>query len=507
MALGMYSGLRNRERRIRERRELLEDREAANKQWNDRFKMQNEESWKLWKLQNQITNQQQIEREERAAKAAAAATADERAFQMDLLTLKRAYEIDDRDAAQQWWKDQQVILNEYATQRAVDEQNRLQAWDNKKFERDRAAQQEDLKSELALRTEAANSQFDYQFGIRTEAAKEAAIAAHANEMQKVLLERVMDGKVIGADFASAVGGTIDPTAQIAQYSAAITALGVSKDNPVLTKLAGLNNPAVMKATFETLQKYHTQIVESGKTGPAVLEQFMQGANEYLSNIQITPADLSKPDKIIKQMETVLGKPLDDLTKSIIRTMPQSGNAIAVTELAVPEIMSPTDLGAYQKLVANDLTFRGSAELNTINKDITRLNDELKTAPPTTQEGIKTLISWLNERSTEINNALDLASDSKSPNIFPLVRLYGNAAAMEAKSKDPKLENAPILGIFKEAIESAPVDTGNISLHGELIVRGLIKPGDKVTYIDRNGQRVTEVVTADDVKQAKAALGR
>ena len=103
MALGMYSGLRNRERRIRERRELLEDREAANKQWNDRFKMQNEESWKLWKLQNQITNQQQIEREERAAKAAAAATADKRAFELDVLALKRAYELDDREAAQSWW--------------------------------------------------------------------------------------------------------------------------------------------------------------------------------------------------------------------------------------------------------------------------------------------------------------------------------------------------------------------------------------------------------------------
>ena len=503
----MYSGLRNRERRIRERRELLEDREAANKQWNDRFKMQNEESWKLWKLQNQITNQQQIEREERAAKTAAAATADERAFQMDLLTLKRAYEVDDRDAAQQWWKDQQAILNDYATQRAVDGQNRLQAWDNEKFERDRTARQEDLRTEIGLRTEAANSQFDYQFTIRTEAAKEAAIAAHANEMQQILVKRVIEGGVIGADFAAAVGGTTDPTAQIAQYSAAITALGVSKDNPVLAKLAGLNNPAVMKSTFETLQKYHTQIVDNGKSGPAVLEQFMQGANEYLSNIQITPADLGKPDRIIKQMETILGKPLDDLTKSIIKSMPQSGSAIAVTELATPEIMGPTDLGAYQKLVASDLTFRGSAELNTINKDINRLNDELKTAPPTTQEGIKTLISWLNERSTQINDALDLASDSKSPNIFPLVRLYGNAAAMEAKSKDPKLENAPILGIFKEAIESAPVDTGSISLHAELLIRELIKPGDRVTYLNANGERVTEVVTTDDVKQAKAALGR
>ena len=507
MALGMYSGLRNRETRIRERREKLADIEAANKQWLERFNETNKVSWKTWLDQNEITNRQRIEAAALKREQDLEDIAEERLYQADVRALERAYEVDDRNAAQQWWIEQQDILFDLSSQKAVDEHNRLVAWDNDKFERNRKANLEDLKKELNLRTEAANKQFDYQFEIKTEKAREDAITAHANEMRQILLERVMDGKVIGADFAAAVGGTTDPTAQIAQYSAAITALGVSKDNPVLAKLAGLNNPAVMKSTFDTLQKYHTQIVESGKTGPAVLEQFMQGANEYLSNIQITPADLGKPDRIIKQMETILGKPLDDLTKSIIKSMPQSGSAIAVTELATPEIMGPTDLGAYQKLVASDLTFRGSAELNTINKDINRLNDELKTAPPTTQEGIKTLISWLNERSTQINDALDLASDSKSPNIFPLVRLYGNAAAMEAKSKDPKLENAPILGIFKEAIESAPVDTGSISLHAELLIRELIKPGDRVTYLNANGERVTEVVTTDDVKQAKAALGR
>ena len=187
MALGLYSGLRNRETRIRERREKLADIEAANKQWQERFDAQNEASWNLWSRQNEITNRQRIEQEERAAERAAKAAEGERAFELDVLALKRAYELDDREAAQDWWKDQQAILNEYATQKAVDDQNRLQAWDNEKFERDRAARQEDLRTEIGLRTDAANSQFDYQFKIRTDASKEAAIAAHANEMQQVLL--------------------------------------------------------------------------------------------------------------------------------------------------------------------------------------------------------------------------------------------------------------------------------------------------------------------------------
>ena len=487
MALGMYSGLRNRERRIRERRELLEDREAANKQWNDRFKMQNEESWKLWKLQNQITNQQQIEREERAAKTAAAATADERAFQLDLLTLKRAYEIDDREAAQQWWKDQQVILNQYATQRAVDDQNRLQAWDNEKFERDRAAQQEDLKSELALRTEAANSQFDYQFNIRTEAAKEAAIAAHASKMQELLLERVMDGKTIGVDFAAAVGGTTDPTAQIAQYSAAITALGVSENNPVLAKLAGLNNPAVMKSAFDTLQKYHTQIVESGQTGPAAIETFREGANEYLTNLQITPADLTKPDKVIKQMETMLGKPLDALTKSIIKSMPQSGNAIAVREPTLVEPLDVSKLGEWKEVITENAVARARSEKTLLQKAKTSVLELSKTGNTQQQDMAKDLLDWLGKRDLTITSALD---DAKNKDYYGVTTLFGNSAIAEAISSEPKLETAVLPDYLKQAKDAAPIVVPTTQMLRALIEYGIIRKGDLVTYTRPDGKTVT-----------------
>ena len=493
----MFVGLVNRERRIRADRQRKEDRAFEEKSWSDRFKMQTDAAINTWQMQNEVTNRQRIEAEERAVKRAAAVTAEDRAFQMDLLTLKRAYEIDDRDAAQQWWKDQQVILNDYATQRAVDDQNRLQAWDNERFERDRAAQQEDLKSELALRTEAANSQFDYQFNIRTEAAKEAAIAAHANKMQELLLERVMDGKVIGADFAAAVGGTTDPTAQIAQYSAAITALGVSKDNPVLAKLAGLNNPAVMKSTFETLQKYHTQIVESGQTGTAAIETFMEGANEYLGNLQITPADLTKPDQVIKQMETMLGKPLDALTKSIIKSMPQSGSVIAVTEPTLVEPLDVSKLGEWKEVITENAVARGRSEKTALSKAKTSALEMSKSGNNNQQAMSKILLDWIGKRDLQVSEALESV---KNKDYYGVVSLYGNNVIAEAKAAQPKLENAILPDYMRQAKDAAPIEVLHTNVDGtpaptasvlrKLIEMNIIKAGDVVTFTNNQGETVT-----------------
>ena len=494
----MFVGLVNRERRIRADRQRKEDRAAEEKSWSDRFKMQTDAAINTWQMQNEITNRQRIEAEERAAERTAALTAEDRAFQMDLLTLKRAYEIDDRDAAQQWWKDQQVILNEYATQRAVDDQNRLQAWDNERFERDRAAQQEDLKSELALRTEAANSQFDYQFNIRTEAAKEAAIAAHANKMQELLVERVMDGKTIGADFAAAVGGTTDPTAQIAQYSAAITALGVSKDNPVLAKLAGLNNPTVMKSTFETLQKYHTQIVESGQTGTAALETFMEGANEYLGNIQITPADLAKPDALIKQMETILGKPLDSLTKSIIKSSVGTvGSAVAVTEPTLVEPLDVSKLGEWKEVITENAVARGRSEKTALSKAKTSALEMSKSGNNNQQAMSKILLDWIGKRDLQVSEALDSV---KNKDYYGVVSLYGNNVIAEAKAAQPKLETAILPDYMRQAKDAAPIEVLHTNEDGtpaptasvlkKLIEMNIIKAGDVVTFTNNQGETVT-----------------
>jgi len=490
MAAGLYSGLRNRETRIRQRKELLADKDAANEQWNARFKLQNEEANRTWLERNKITNQQAMDAAERSAAASSAAREQDRAFELDVLALKRAYELDDQEAAQQWWKDQQVILNKNAEQKAVNAEGRLQAWDQKKFERDRAARQEDLRAEIGLRTDAANSQFDYQYNIKTEASKTAAIAAHANEMQKLLLERVLKGDTIGADFTAAVGGTSDPMSQIAQYSAAITALGVEKDNPVLAKLAGLNNPAVMKSTFETLQKYHTKIIDSGRTDVNARDMFRSGANDFLSAIQITSPDPAQAERVIANMETALGKPLDDLTKSIINsTVGTTGSALAVTPPAFIEQLDVSKLGPWVEVITKNAVARGRSEQNSISKALTSVNEMSKTGTPEQQAVAKELMDWLGSRSLVVKEALDSAKGD-TPDYFGIASLYGNNVIGEAMEAEARLRTAVLPDYLKEAKDAEPIVVPNVSVLRSLIEYGIIKVGDVVTYTRDDGQTVT-----------------
>jgi len=483
----MYSGLRNRETRIRERREKLADIEAANKQWQDRFDETNKASWKMWFDQNQITTEQNKEAARLLAEATAKRDEATRAHDRDMAALAQAYKtINDETEFQNFVRRSEVTFG-LTEQSAVNAQGRLEAWDDKKHARDTATQIDIMVQRIGLETEAAKDRIKFELNRKAEINTQAAITAHANEMQKVLLERVMDGKVIGADFTAAVGGTTDPTAQIAQYSAAITALGVSKDNPVLAKLAGLNNPAVMKSTFDTLQKYHTQIVESGQTGPAALETFMEGANEYLGNLQITPADLNKPDQVIKQMETILGKPLDSLTKSIIKSMPQSGNAIAVTEPTLVEPLDVSKLGEWKEVITENAVARARSEKTALSKAKTSALEMSKNGNAEQQATASALLDWIGKRDLKVSEALDSV---KNKDYYGVVSLYGNSVIEEAKASQPKLESAILPDYMREAKDAAPIVVPNTKMLRMLIEYGIIKKGDMVTYTRPDGKTVT-----------------
>lgn len=486
--LGTFSGLRDRETRIRTRKELIADREAADKQWNDRFKMQNDAQWDMWSKQNEITYKQQRERDAAQASAAAAGRKEDRQFQLDLLKLKRIYEKEDTADSRIWWKEQQKFLFTQSEQKAKNDQGRLEAWDDRKFQRDQKALRENFKEQLDLKSEEARNQFDYEFDKTTEAAKNAAIAKHANDMQKLLLEKVMSGEAIGTDFTAAVSNTSNSSAQIAQYSAGITALGVAKDNPTLAKLAGLNNPAVMKSAFDTLQKYHTKIVESGQTGPAAIEMFREGANEYFSNIQITSPDPAQADKLIKQMETVLGKPLDSITKSLVKSsVGTKGSAIAVVEPTLVEPLDVSKLGEWTEVITGNAVARAKNEQTQLSKAITSANKLSESFNDEEKKLGDKLVDWLSERSLEVNQALD---GVKNKDYYGVVSLYGNNVIEEAMTAEAKLRNAPIPDYLKQAKDAEPLVVSSREVLRKLIEYGIVKKGDVVTYPGRDGKMVT-----------------
>jgi len=501
MALGIYSGLVAREDRIRSRKELLADKKGANEQWNARFKLQNEEANKTWLERNTITNQQNMSAAERAAALAASIRGDERTYQEGLTKEEREY--NEKLAAKNritdfdFWKQQQDYSATLSEQKAINAEGRLQAWDQTKFERDRAARQEDLISRVTFENAAERNEFLFQFNKETAASEKAAIAKHASQMQKILFEKVTGGDAIGTDFNAAVGGSSNPMAKIAQYSAGITALGVEKDNPVLAKLAGLNNPAVMKSVFETLQKYHTKLLKSGRTedgqtlDPNAIDMFRDGANSYLSSIEITSPDPSQAEAIIKQMESMEGaRPLDDLTKVIIRRSGTIGSALAVTELTVIEPLDTSKLGDWVKIITQDAVARGNSEQNNISKAKESVNEMSKIGTPDEQALAKELMDWLSTRSLAVTEAID-STRGNTPDYFGIASLYGNSAIGEAMEIEPKLRTSPLPAYLKEAKDAEPIEVPNKRVFKYLTKDfEIIKKGDLVKLRQQDGTFVT-----------------
>ena len=500
MALGFYSGLRNRETRIRQRKELLADKKAANEEWNARFKLQNEEANRTWLERNTITNRQAITAAEKAAAAAAGVRLEEREYQKLRTIEQREYDEQlaktNRVLNQNWWKEQQNYAFKQDEQSAINAQGRLEIWDQKKFLRNREERKRLLIEETTFKNKEQRDEFIFRFNLETAASEKAAIEKHASEMQQILFKKVTSGDAIGTDFNAAVGGSSNPMSQIAQYSAGITALGVEKDNPVLAKLAGLNNPAVMKSVFETLQKYHTKIVNSGRTedgqtlDPNAVEMFRGGANSYLSSIIIKSPDPSQAEAIIKQMESMEGaRPLDELTKSIISRVGNTGSAFAVTEPTVIEPLDPSKMGDWTKIITQNAVARGRSEQNIISNTISKVNEMSKTGTPDEQAIAKELMDWLGKRSLAVTEALDNARGD-NPDYFGLTSLYGNNVIGEAMEAEPKLRAAVLPDYLKEAKDAEPLVVPNVSVLKYLIEYKIIKVGDVVTYTRDDGKTVT-----------------
>ena len=81
-------------------------------------------------------------------------------------------------------------------------------------------------------------------------------------------------------------------------------------------------------------------------------------------------------------------------------------------------------------------------------------------------------------------------DAKKDDLFGLVMMYGNAGVEEIKTSEPKFETAPIPEILKQAMERPSLEVPSQKMLNELIRYGIVKKGDKVTFPDSSGKKVT-----------------
>ena len=109
MGLGFYVGLRNRNTRIRERKEALEDKQAARDLWQAQFDAQAEQTMKEIAERNRLAGIK-LDKEIQAAKDAADVAF---ARQKDILEIEQGYTLKQKEVDFQNTLEKMGIENEY----------------------------------------------------------------------------------------------------------------------------------------------------------------------------------------------------------------------------------------------------------------------------------------------------------------------------------------------------------------------------------------------------------
>ena len=188
------------------------------------------------------------------------------------------------------------------------------------------------------------------------------------------------------------------------------------------------------------------------------------------------------------METILGKPLDSLTKSIIKSSVGTvGSAVAVTEPTLVEPLDVSKLGEWKEVITENAVARARSERTALSKAKTSALDMSKNGNAQQQATASELLDWLGKRDLEVSEALDSV---KNKDYYGVVSLYGNNVIAEAKAAQPKLETAVLPDYTREAKDAAPIVVPSTQMLRVLIEYGIIKKGDMVTYTRPDGKTVT-----------------
>jgi hypothetical protein len=186
------------------------------------------------------------------------------------------------------------------------------------------------------------------------------------------------------------------------------------------------------------------------------------------------------------METALGKPLDDLTKSIIRSsVGTTGSALAVTEPTFVEPLDVSKLGLWAEVITGDAVARGKSEQNRINQARETVLEMSKTGTPEKQALAKELMDWLGKRGLAVTEAVENAT-GKNPDYFEITSLYGNDVIPKAMKAQPKLRTAVLPDYIKEAKDAAPVEVPNLRVFAKLKDFKIIQKGDLVKLRQPDG---------------------
>ena len=538
MGLGFYTGLRNRNTRIRERKEALEDQQAQRDFWKTQFDAQSAQTMKEIAERNRlegIQTQKQI-----LADRAAAGLKFER--DKEILEIEQGYNLDTIETEFQNTLEKMGIEAGYddkitdkkiaASMKEIivtGQQNLLLAetknaarmiflnteyelqtqfakarvgFDSEAWEKRWDAQVKHEKNMLLRKGEYEEGKFERERAAQKADALELAQDAYVKQINLEVIKNTLDNNKI-----SATGQGANPTLTIKQTSAHMQALGISDEN--IAKLAALNNAKAMTTAYDTLRDTYNKLIEENYSGVEITELFKEQVDTYFSNLSIVSGDTN--EEILEKLQSTIAVPLDEFTKSLIMSQPEQGNFSPLIDPVVAEKPSTEDILKFNQLAEAELRPQGSSELNKITMATGMANRDLKdTMDSDKQAHLKQVIDWLGTRSNELLVAMESAK-GKNPDLFPLVQIFGNRYLYDQGQKATRVENdLPFL--FREIVEAPGVfipattyKTSNGQEHtdiGKMLQTlgregyGVLQPGDKIRYLknplDPKSEEITDV---------------
>ena len=536
MGLGFYTGLRNRNTRIRERKEALEDQQAQRDLWQTQFDLQSEQTMKEIRERNRLAGIQS-DKEIQAAKDAA-----DVAFgrQKEILDIEQDYTLKQKEVDFQNTLKRLGVENEYLeditdinqrnsiTQLLLKHEQNLDlaendraarliflnteakiqrelakvkaGFDQENWEKRWDAQVENERDLLMRKGEYEEQKFERERAAEKADALELAQDAYVKQINLEVIKNTLDNNKI-----SATGQGANPALTIKQTSAHMQALGISDEN--IAKLAALNNPKAMTTAYDTLRDTYNKLIEENYSGAEITELFKEQVDTYFSNLSIVSGDTN--EEILEKLQSTITVPLDEFTKSLIMSQPEQGDFSPLIDPVVAEKPSTEDILKFNQLAEAELRPQGSSELNKITMATGMANRDLKdTMDPDEQAHLKQVIDWLGTRSNELSVAMEAAKGS-NPDLFPLVQIFGNRYLYDQGQKATKIKNQlPFL--FREVTEASGVfipattyRTANGQEHtdiGKMLQTlgdyGVLKKGDRIKYLknplDPNSEEISDV---------------
>jgi len=537
MGLGFYTGLRNRNTRIRERKETLEDQQAQRDLWQTQFDANAEQTMK------EIAERNRLAAIQSQAEIDAAITAADVEFgrEKDILKEEQDFElkkiqvnfdntlekmgieagyadnIADKNIAASMKEiivrgEQNLLLaetNNAARMIYLDTEHGLQkqlakakaGFDEKAWEKRWDAQVKHEKDMLLRKGEYDKTTFDRKRAADKEDALELAQDAYVKQINLEVIKNTLDNNKI-----SATGQGANPTLTIKQTSAHMQALGISDEN--IAKLAALNNAKAMTTAYDTLRDTYNKLIEENYSGAEIKELFKEQVDTYFSNLSIVSGDTN--EKILEKLQSTIAVPLDEFTKTLIMSQPEQGDFSPLIDPVVAEKPSMEDILKFNEFAEVELRPQGSSELNKITMATGMANRNLKASTDANDQAhLKEVIDWLGTRSNEISVAMESAK-GKNPDLFPLVQIFGNRFLFDQGQKATKVKSQlPFL--FREVTEAQGVfipataykdSNGNQRKDiGKMLqsldeVYGVLKVGDIIRYLknplDPDSEEITDV---------------